>query len=346
MLYRRAHIRDCARHMGVIFPVVLLVSGLIFIAQLLGDTVALALPASSLWQFLALAVLKYVPQLLIVSLFAGVLLAVGRAFHEHEMDAWFTAGIGLRHFLLPGALFALPVIVAIALAAIYLTPWSVRTADALRAQLASEINPDNIRAGEFGFTPGNLFTYFFQGDQDAVDSIFIVRNNGGFHEVITTAAARRTNRDDGHFLALEHGVFYRLPRTAAQDLAAETTGFESLLIYLPSAIVAPPRPRGAKIEDLQWQNPQLRAEIIWRMNQPLAAIFLVLLAPFVARSHPRLGRGTGFFIALLLFCIHLNLIYFARDGVANDSLPAIMALLLPPAVVFAAAWAFERPLRR
>ena len=58
MLYRRAHIRDCARHMGVIFPVVLLVSGLIFIAQLLGDTVALALPASSLWQFLALAVLK------------------------------------------------------------------------------------------------------------------------------------------------------------------------------------------------------------------------------------------------------------------------------------------------
>jgi lipopolysaccharide export system permease protein len=294
---------------------------------------------------LSLTILKYIPQLLTVSVFTGVLLAIGRSFHEREMDVWFASGIGLRHFVLPEILFALPIVLAIAGASLYLSPWSVRTADALRAQLVSDVNPENIRAGEFGTTPGNIFTYFFNGDREDAGNIFIARNDGNFHEIIIAAKARRDTANDVELLALEHGVLYRLPRLADTGVA-EATGFERMLINLPATQIASDSPRGATTKSLNWRDATERAEIIWRIHQPLAALFLVLLAPFIARSHPQLGRGIGFLIALLLFCIYLNLLYFVRGGVAGKDMSTIIALLLPPLAVFAVAWLIERPLRR
>ncbi|MGU9950815.1 MAG: LPS export ABC transporter permease LptF [Gammaproteobacteria bacterium WSBS_2016_MAG_OTU1] len=342
MIYRKAHIADCARYMGAVFPVVVAVSALVFLSQLLATTIASALPISSLWQFLSLTLIKYMPQLLTISVFAGIVLALARHFHNREMTVWFSSGIGLRHFTLPGVLFALPAVAVIAVSSCYISPWAVRAADELRARLLHDINPQVIRPGEFGTTPGGVYTYFINGDGSRADNIFIVRNNNHeAHEVISTRAARRdTDNGGGEFISLQHGIFYRLPN--ADQQSPEITSFDSMQIYLPSRQPSAQRTRGAKFSQLQWDNPKSRAELIWRFNQPLAALFFATLAPLLGGSAIRRHKpGRGFFVALFLFIIYLNLMYFMRDMMADDKLHFAVALFAPPLIVFAIALIFQ-----
>lgn len=336
MIYRRAHIADCARHTGAVFPAALAVGGLIFLSRLLAETVAEALPVSSVWQFLALAMIKYLPQLLLVSLFAGMLLALERAFRSREMEAWFAAGIGLRHFLLPGAMFALPLVAAVALLSCVLSPWSVRTADLLRAQLVNDLDVSLVREGEFGVAPGGDYTYFFGGEDQPGRNVFVAGEDDKARRIISASAAR-SERDS--FITLDRGVLYRLPKDAAA--APEIVSFAYMDIYVPSPAAGAVRPRGAAFSDLRWQNARDRTEIVWRLNQPLAALFFVFLALFAGGAFARGGRRRhGFMAAVLLFVIHLNMMYFAR-GQMSDGLHFVPAMLLAPAATFAAALLFR-----
>lgn len=336
MIYRRAHMADCARHMGTVFPAALVVGGLLFLSRLLAETVASALPISSVWQFLVLSLIKYMPQLLVVSVFAGILLAMERAFRCREMAAWFAAGIGLRHFVMPGILFALPVAVAVGLLSCVFSPWSVRAADILRAELTSDINPQNIRPGEFGVAPGGAYTYFLSGDDSRSDNIFIAGEGDRAHEIISS---RTASRNSGEFITLEHGAFYRLPKEAEE--AAETVKFERMEIHLPPPEARAVRPRGAKFADLQWARQRDRTELVWRINQPLAVFFFALLAPFLGGSFLRGGQRHGFMAAIILFVIHLNLMYFAREQM-EDGMHFIPALLMAPAAATACALLLRR----
>ena len=340
MIYRRAHIADCARHTGAVFPATLAVSGLLFLSRLLAETIADALPVSSVWQFLALAMIKYMPQLLAVSLFAGLLLAVERAFRSREMEAWFAAGIGLRHFVLPGAMFAAPFVAAVAVLAFSLSPWSVRAADSLRAQLTSDLNPGHIRPGEFGVVPGGVYTYFFGGEESPGRNIFVAGEREDAREVISAHAARR---DRDSFVTLDRGAFYRLPKDAAN--APEIVSFSRMDIYLPSPEARAVRPRGAAFSDLRWENARDRTEIVWRINQPLAVLFFAFLAPFVGGAFVRGKRRHGFMAAVLLFVIHLNMMYFAREQMAAG-LHFVPAILMAPAAAFAAALLLRHAPRR
>ena len=332
MIYRRAHIADCARQTGAIFPAALIVGGLIFLSRLLAETVADALPVSSVWQFLALALIKYMPQLLVFSLFAGVLLAIEKAFQRREMLAWFATGIGLRHFILPGVLFALPIIVAIALLSCILSPWSVRAADSLRAQLTSNLDPGRIRPGEFGVVPGGEYTYFVGGDEQQFLDVFIAGEDENAREII---AARAAVREEDGFISLADGTFYRLPNR--EEDAPEIVAFSRMDIYPPSPEELAARPRGAAFSDLRWEDPRARAEIIWRINLPLAALFFALIAPMAGGAFARgRRRGRGLIAAPLLFVIHLNLMYFAKDQM-EAGMHYALAILIAPAAVFLTA---------
>lgn len=330
MLYRRAYIADCARQMGAVFPVVLSVGSLIFMSRLLVDAVSDALPVSSVWQFLALSLIKYMPQLLIVSLFTGVMLALERTYHSREMTAWFAAGIGLRHFAAPGVMFAIPVVAIIAALSCVLSPWSVRASDLIRTRLVQEINPEDFRPGEFAVAPGGAYTYFFSGDNERPDNVFIARGGGESYEIITARSASRRGRE---LITLEKGALYRMPRVESADASSpEVIEFESMQINFHPEEIVNDQPRGAKWSELNWDSPADRTEIVWRINQPLAALFFALLAPLLGVAFARGGQRQGFVAAIVLFVIHLNLMYFTRDRMA-EGMHVALAILLPPAIV-------------
>jgi lipopolysaccharide export system permease protein len=63
-----------------------------------------------------------------------------------------------------------------------------------------------------------------------------------------------------------------------------------------------------------------KAELLWRIGLPLAAINLALLAIPLSFVNPRAGRSTNFILALLIFMVYNNLISITQAWVAQQRL--------------------------
>ena len=345
LIYRRAHIVSCARHAGAVLPIVVGVGALIFFSRILAE--AGGFPPVAAVKLLGLTLLRYAPQFLIVALAAGVALAVARAFNEMEMDAWFALGIGLRHFIFPTLLFALPVAALVGALSLDGAPWAARAGDDFRAALARAIAPENLRPGVFGRAQdGNA--YFIEAEDGEIKSVFLSRRISNLHEVILSGGVARAG-DGG--VRLKAGRLYRVPdysASAAPESAPapiDRMAFDELEIIPPPSEQGERRARARSWENLQWRKPEDRAEMVWRINMPLAALLLAFFAPMLARprARGRIGRGHGFVASLLLFALHLNLLYFARDVVADESIPGWLGILTPHLAAGAAAAALGLP---
>ena len=353
LIYRRAHIVSCARHAGAVLPIVAGVAALVFLSRILAD--AQGFPPNAAAKLLGLTLLRYAPQFLTVALAAGVALAVARAFNEMEMDAWFALGVGLRHFILPTLMFAAPVAAVVAVLSLGGAPWAARAGDDFRAALGRAIAPENLRSDVFGRAHGGKHAYFIHSENGQIRRVFLARRQNGLHEIILSGGIRRA--DDGG-IRLEAGRLYRVPdalisagrkNESASDrfyfAPLDRMAFDELEIVPPPAAPGRRRARVRAWESLSWSKPDERAEMVWRVNMPLAALLLAFLAPLLARpaARARAGRGQGFVAALLMFALHLNLLYFARDVVADESVPGWLGIVFPHLAASGAALALGFP---
>ena len=73
---------------------------------------------------------------------------------------------------------------------------------------------------------------------------------------------------------------------------------------------------------------------------------MTLLAPLLNDINPRRGgQGRGFFAAMFLFTIYLNLLYFVRDGMSGGEMHFIVGLLVAPLSLLAVALLLRRARR-
>ena len=80
MIYQTLTIRRCAFFATFTAPVAVVVGALLFFSNLLSEVAAKAIPAALWGYLLLLSILKYTPQLLMLSAFLGVFLAMRRFF--------------------------------------------------------------------------------------------------------------------------------------------------------------------------------------------------------------------------------------------------------------------------
>src|SRR5262245_11621289 len=93
--------------------------------------------------------LSHLSVLLSATLFLAVLIALTRAYRDSEMVVWHTSGLGLLSFFRPVAVFALPIVLTIALLSMYLTPWAVNKAEQFRNQLENRDDVSAVSPGVF-----------------------------------------------------------------------------------------------------------------------------------------------------------------------------------------------------
>lgn len=291
-----------------------------FFVRLLADVVANSLPLPVLGNLFMLTMLKYAPQLIALSVFAGVFVAFCRFFQRREMDAWFSAGVGMRHFVPPLLLFSLPGMLFVAAFTLAGTPWTVRQMNNIQSQASLEVNADNLPVRRFVSAPGGVYTYFWDGDGD----IFIARNAGA-HELIFTRAAAA----DGRNLTLLDGRLFRLSPAAA----IEEMRFAKIELSLPAADSIRLPPRAKPTAALRWGNPADRAELVWRLSLAVAVAVLAQLALLLAQARP--GKWHGYLLAVAVFFLYLNLMRYAKGEMAADNFPALLGFLLPHGAMLA-----------
>jgi lipopolysaccharide export system permease protein len=300
------------------------------IADILNKVARGRLPANLMFEILGLRTLDALTALLPLSLFLGVLLAYGRLWRDSEMAVLQSSGMAVSGLVRPLALLMVPIALAMGLVSFWLGPAALRLSVSLVEQANRSMVVAGLEPGRFVELPGRggvIFVGAMTDKGSKFERMFIEseREDGEDRrlDVITAEHGELFHESDGagRFLSLRNGFRvegrlghddYRLLRFARNDIAIaenETEGDgDSNRRAAPTARL------------LASDEPELQAELHWRLAAPISVLVLGLLALPLSRSSPREPRYGRLLIAILCYLIYANLLALGRSWIAQGSL--------------------------
>ncbi len=320
------------------------------LARVLGQAVKGDFPGSVVLALLGLTTLQQLTVLLPLGLFLGIVLALGRLYHESEMTAMAACGVGTARIYKPILLLTAVVVGILALLSFRVMP-----AAGIKAQ---QIRVAALRAAQFGALEPGRFRTFAGGDvvfyaervlpSGQLEGVFVQRRDGDRVELAVAERAQQRGAGLSEQLFVlfngrryegvpgspewrvvefkEHGVPVRLPEMKTRD--------EKLSIR-------------STIELLKQKGNGERSELAWRTAMPLMALVLMLLAVPLAKLAPRQGRFSRVGFAILAYFLYSNLLAAVRAWMEKGNPGGAFGMwwvhMLP---LLAAAWLIwrdERP---
>ncbi len=316
-------------------------------------------PASVMFQVLGLNMLDGLSNLLPLAAFLGLLQGLGRMYRESEMHVLASSGMGLRGLLRPVALLAAATALAVALIALWVGPWAMRTSNALIVQANRSVIAAGLNAGQFTDLPGRAAGIIFVDELSRngrqLGKTFLATEHvdkQGRHELkIVTGAHGRLYQEGsggGRFLELSDGWQYEIPlgndawRTMKYQLNdASLSNVQSSDDDDDDPVLAM-----RTLDLLRSSDPQARSELAERVTVPMMVLVLMMLAMPMSRQSPREPRYGRLLLAVLAFFVYHAMLAICRAQIAKGHWHNSVSMWLVDLLIFGlAAWALVRQYR-
>ncbi len=320
MIFRRAILTELTSAASAVFTVLFSIIFSVGLVRILGQAAGGRVDNEAVFQLLALTALTWLPVVFTLTLFIAVLMTLSRSYRDSEMVVWFTTGQSLLAWIGPVLRFSWPIVVAIALISMFVTPWAFAQLEASKERFSKRDDVSRVAPGRF-IESGGADRVFFVESVDFVDgkvrNIFVSTRSQGREGIVVAAEGRIEESANGdRFLVLENGRRYE---NQPGMLESRTLEFDRYAVRLESR---PDRPLGERKARLKGMGELLAerdsfalAELLWRIGIPIVAVLVTLLAIPLAYTNPRIGRSFNLIIAVLAFTVYLNMLYTLKAWV-------------------------------
>lgn len=328
MIFLRAAQREFAQTATAVFVALFAIMLTTQLIRLLGQAAGGRIASEAVVALLGFSSLSYLPVLLSLTLFIAILLSLSRVYRDSEMAIWFSAGVPLTAWMRPVLRFALPVVLVIAVLALFLSPWALTQRAEYQDRMDRRDDVARVSPGAFKESARGDRVFFVEsvtdaaGQADRVKNIFINSMQHGRLGVMVAAQGHAEIAANGDkFIVLTNGRRYEGVAGTAEYRVME---FERYAMRIESH---ESREIGKSAKDMStWdilfdRSPASRGELLWRIGVPLSALTLALLAIPLSFVNPRAGRANNLIFALLTFMIYSNLLSISRAWVAQGRLP-------------------------
>lgn len=343
MIYRRALTREMGLATGAVLTVLIAIALVVLFIRLLGDVARGELANEAVFAFLGFSLLYFLPVLMTIALFAGVLLPLSRMWRESEMVIWFSAGVSLTQWLRPVLTFAVPFSLVILLLTLALNPWVQTKKSEYKQGLQSRSDSALIAPGLFAESSAGQRVYYVESLNPltgVVRNVFMQARIDDQLGLVVAQEGKHTQLADGsRYLVFTAGRRYE--GTPGQ-LDYRIMEFERYWMRLDPVSTGERATsiRQASVGDLiDDPSPQARAELLWRTGVPLSAIVLAIMGIPLSFVNTRARRSYGMMIALLLYFIYYNMLSLAQAWVAQDKLNSWVGTLTPHLLMLVAVFA-------
>jgi lipopolysaccharide export system permease protein len=318
-------LREVAWSLGGVTSVLLAILVSYQLARILGTAAERGFPHEIVFALIGLTTLENLMILVPIAVLLGVMLALGRLYHESEMTAVRASGVGPERLYRPVFALALPIAIVLGWLAFVVGPAARDGAEQLRGR--------GLRDAQFGMLePGKFRTYadgqaVFYAEQLSADgrleNVFVQRLAGDRVEVATAAWAEHRVLHGGQtqLVVLHDGE--RIEGVPGQASFRRIRFVEhGIPVVVPAAgggRVGPERRPTAEL--LGSSQPADVAELQRRLSMPVMVLVLALIAVPLAAVRPREGRYARVAIAVLLYFLYSNLLSAAQVWIEKGQLP-------------------------
>jgi lipopolysaccharide export system permease protein len=323
MLFDSTLRKDLARSFGATLVVILTIVLTMLLIRTLGQAALGKVAPQDVVLLLGYIALGHLPTMLALSLFIAVVATLGRIYRDSEMVIWNASGASLARFIRPVLRMGWPVLLVVALLAVFVWPWVNRQSVELKERYARRSDLSRVAPGQFQSSRDGSRVFFIERDpQNATigRNVFILSTLPG-REAVTTARSGRIEFDgDGdadRFLVLDSGQRNETNLTTGGKTLAR---FEAYQVVVGDRVLSgvddlPPKARDS-IDLLRQPTARHQGELVWRIGLALGAANLVLLAVGLSASNPRRAGNWNLLFALLAFIVYYNLINLTQAWVA------------------------------
>jgi lipopolysaccharide export system permease protein len=340
MLYRRALTREMGLTTGAVLTVLVAIALVVLFIRLLGDVARGELANEAVFAYLGFSLLYFLPVLMTIALFAGVLLPLSRMWRDSEMVIWFNAGISLTQWLRPVLVFALPFVAVVLLLTLAINPWAQTKKNEYRQDLKSRSDSALVAPGLFAESGSSQRVYYVESLNPLtgiVRNVFMQSRLDGQLGLVVAREGSHTELPDGsRYLVFKDGRRYE---GVPGQLDYRIVQFERYWMRLDAA---PFEPRDAGIRHaplpslLADGSPAAHAELLWRLGAPFSALVLAAMAVPLSFVNPRARRSWGLLIALLVYFVYRNFLSLTEAWVAQAKLDVWTGALAPHVLMVAA----------
>jgi lipopolysaccharide export system permease protein len=334
MIFKQALRRELSFTTGGVFLVLVTIMVTTLVIRILGYAANGAVNPEDALVLIALATLGYLAVLLTVSLFVATLIVLVRWYKDSEMIVWFASGLSVTSLIRPILQFALPLIVIIALLALFVWPWANRESTLISQRFQQRDDVSMVSAGQFKESAKAERVFFIEEldvDKSEVKNIFVADNKNGRLSIAVSSTGYIQNSEGGEkSIILHNGRRYEGQPTQPDFRILEFNEY-STKIRSKDALAPAPRDREKTVfELLEDPNPAAinpnRAELLWRIGLPIMALGLILIAIPLAYVNPRLGSYTAMFYAVLIYLIYSNLLNLTQNFVSQGKVSVFVAI--------------------
>ena len=276
-----------------------------------------AVEPEAVMALMGFAMLGYLPVLLALSLFIGVLLALSRSYRDSEMPVWFSSGLSIAAWIKPVLKFGLPIALLTGLLSLFLTPWALSQSAEYQRILRSKDDVARLSPGSFIESRGTNRIFFVDNtasDTGLLSNIFVVQYNaeGRPGIVVAESAFQKIEANGDKFVVLKNGRDYE---GTPGKLDFRIIEFDTQKIRVEAREVKADAPNSKQTStwalitatDDATRTSRL-AELHWRVALPIAAMVLALMAVPLSFVNPRAGASGNLFMAVLIFFLYYGLL--------------------------------------
>ena len=306
------------------------------LSRVLSQAAANGFPREVVFSLIALTSAGYLPVVVPIGFFLAIMLALGRLYHESEMAAIQSGGVG------PGGLYRPIAVVGIVVAALLV--WLGVSVIPQAMGRVQEIREAALRNAQFGtlepgrfrtFGGGNVVFYAERVDDNRVlhnVNVFVDRpSQDGKKEntfeiwVAARAQQRGAGQADQTFVLYEGRRYEGIPGEGEFTVVSFSEGgipirLGELTQRSNSPAVKPTR------ELFGSADPADVAELEARLSAPVMVLVLMLVAVPLSRLRPRQGRVGKLGIGILIYFIYALLLDAARTWIENGLVPAAVGV--------------------
>lgn len=331
MIFNRALTREFSRSALAVFLALLGILLTTQLIRLLTEAAGGKLVPAAVLALLGFSALNYLSILLSLTVFISVLMTLSRCYRDSEMVVWFSSGLPLTAFIRPVLIFSVPMVLAIGMLSMFLSPWALGGSAEYRQRVDSRNDLSRVTPGNFIESAGADRVYFVEsvaGDVAKVKNVFVSSTQNGHLGVMVAGEGRTQIMPDGsRFLMLLNGLRYE-GQPGGADYRVMSFGRYAIKVEDVAISGAEARPSHMSLIALMKDpTPENMGELVWRVGIPLSSLILALIAIPLSFINPRAGRSLNMGFAILIYMFYSNLISISQAWVRQEKLGFLPGLL-------------------
>ena len=330
------------RNVVILLLAVFIVIGIVVFGNqlvlVIKESLKQGIPVVDLFPLIGFKMIRDVPLILSLSMFIAIILSISKLYKNSEAVVMNSLGLGDKHFMV----FIQPVVLVIFIFILFLTtvavPWSKQQRSMImeRSENASEFS--FIKQGEFQeFKDGEIVFYASkvqdstQADQQDMEEIFIYAKAAD-KPIITVANQAQKYTD-----ATNNSVYLRLTDGKRYhgfpgDLDKEILNFDRYDLQIIDGETQSSAHVYNKVEGqqtlalLRSDGSHEKAELQWRLSQPISVLLLSFLGVLLGKASPRGGKNLGVLVGVVIFILYNNALLIAKSALEKGELSSTIGL--------------------